>query len=473
MRKDKLRTRQKTSLLVSRRAVVLVSTALCALIASVSSIFSLSSCSKKSDGEGQDKPAVIDKSEYDNLLDYIVTDPDLSLKKLISLPLGSVIKLSAERYAAVLEQSKDQMTLSHIGILDVQEGVYKRLIEKPRLAQQGQLNYSLYDVRCSDSLLAWVELNYDTNDWVLFASSFEFGKKLDSVIQLSQGDENMLPPEFEVYKNRVIWQEVPHVDKELKKDPSKLFMWRLGESAGSEFASSPRAFGCRMQVSGSVLSMCARELINDIAYYVIKAFDLEQENKELARLVMPKGVKPSTALYAASKFCITIEASYNFGGLLGHMGSYIGNGNERFLACLREPYAPLTVIGDRYVIKNRNSLLVFDNSDHTYFRLAATNNSTDWGDFCIQVGEASQLISYATVKSLKTGMPEEVQVRIFSLPDDQPHDTQKQGTADEETGEFNYNFSTGGSVSDNPLSRYESQPGAHDVSVLRESASRE
>lgn len=416
---NKENKKQTIKLRPSRRSVIIGAASGAVILGGVGIAGGLYKHVKNNEENTADKPAVIDKSEYEDLLEFANIDSDLSHEKTVELPLGCVINMSAERYAAVLERADEQLTLSYAGILDTHTGTYRRLITKPQRAEKGKLSFSLYEVRCSDSWLAWLELNYETYDWVLFAAPLSENSLKEGVVQLVEGTKDTLPPEFLVFENKVLWQEMPHPNYDKSKENSKAFLWEEGAQVGKQIASSRGHFACSPQVSDGVLTLCPRELIEESNYYVIKAFDLRQDLKELQRLVMPKNVRPTTALYADGKFGITVEASYNYGGLLGHLGSFYGTGEDKFFALLREPYAPITYINKRLVIKNRTSLLVFDLSDHSYFRLAATNNSLDWGDFCVQPGVASKLISYATVKSETTGLPDKVIVRIWKVPEAQ------------------------------------------------------
>ncbi len=411
-------TARKASRSFSRRKVLAASILGGLGLAGSSTLLSLGACSKKLE-EQVDQPLVIDKSEYNNLLDFTNIDPDFKLLHTADLPLGSVLHMSAERYVAVLERSTEQMTISHLGVFDSNTAQYHRVLDKPQRAEEGRLSYSLYDVRCSDSLMAWIEINYESYDWALYAASLDEGVLSKEVVQLVEGNKDIMPPEFIVYQNSVVWQEIPHPDGAKKTENSKAFLWNQGAQEAGQLISSNGQFGCRLHISGSVLSLCPRQKIDESNYYVIYAYDLAAQNKELARLVMPKNVRPTTALYADGKFCITIEASYNYGGLLGHMGSYVGTGleGEKFYACLREPYTAISMVKDRVLIKNRASILVFDLSDQTYFRLAASNNALDWGEFCAQPGLSSKVVSYSTVKSEKNGLPEKVVVRVFEVPD--------------------------------------------------------
>lgn len=376
----------------------------------------LSSCKKAVDDEAssQNTPAVIDESNYIDLMKFESRDPDINLLHTYHLPKGSVLHVSTPKQAAVLCRNDDSLVLSHAGIFSFSSGKYHTVIDKPTTSKEKGA-YSIYDVRCSDHLIVWSEVDYDTNAWELYCATLGDDLKASNTINLDSGDSSYLPADFETYGNHVYWQRCPNPSKDKKTEHSFLFRWTLGDNNGVKLIESPGIFATAPTISKDRITVTPRVNQEQGVYYGISVLNADT-GELVTSMTMPKTVKPYAAVYADGRFGICIEASYNFGGLLGHLGTYLGHAQEKFYACMREPYTAPLVVSGRIVLKNRGSFLVFDRTDNTFFRLPATNNSLDWGDFNAQVGDADHLIVYATTKNPKTGEPSEVTVRVFEIP---------------------------------------------------------
>ena len=151
-------------------------------------------------------------------------------------------------------------------------------------------------------------------------------------------------------------------------------------------------------------------------YYGITAYSLSDKLATVkAQLVLPQSVAPMNAVMMGDKFAFAIEANYGSGGLLGNMGTYIGNGDDPFVVLPREPAAEVAGKDGVYLIKTRASHLIVDTNAQTYATLSAPNRSLDYGDYPASVGTTSTFVTFATVKDEGTGYPSAVSVRAWSL----------------------------------------------------------
>lgn len=403
---------------LTRRELLVGASAGACVTALSATALSLVSCKDDDTKEAPqgEAPLVIEESEYVDLLSYDPRDPDAQLKHTFQLPLGSVVHITGERYGAVLMRSDNVHSLTHIGVFDLKEAALKTVLKK---SHHDPKSFSLYDVRCSDEMIAWTEINYDSNEWVLFAAPLTTSELKEGIVQVDTGQADIIPPDFCVFKKRLIWQIMPNPNGDKKTLNSKAYAWDLGQQSGNEIWDSPGHFACAPLMSGGTLMLCPRVKKEGSAHYTVLALDPETFTT-VNQMTMPSSVRPMSAVYFPEKntFGIVVEANYRSGGLLGHMGSFIGSETEKFKACLKEPYTPIVSVGDRIAIKNRGSFLVFDTVDSTYFRLPLANNALDWGDFSATVGPSSQLMLYSTVKNQETGLPSKVLLRIFSFPQD-------------------------------------------------------
>ncbi len=126
-------------------------------------------------------------------------------------------------------------------------------------------------------------------------------------------------------------------------------------------------------------------------------------SKQVDQLVLPSTVKPMNAVRIGDDFAFSIEASYDSGGLLGTMGSYIGHGDGPFVALSREPYAPIAGKDGTYVVKSRASYFVIDTDKRKYSVLSAKNRCVDYGEYPASMGSVDDFVTFSTIKDQDTG----------------------------------------------------------------------
>ena len=131
---------------------------------------------------------------------------------------------------------------------------------------------------------------------------------------------------------------------------------------------------------------------------------------------MPQSVKPFAASRVDDKFIVSVEASYDSGGLLGKMGTYIlpASGENPYVI-EREPYAISAGKGSLYIVKSRASYVLVDPQNQTANWLYSMDRSVDYGEFPAREGNCDSFVTYSTVKDPTSGYPASVTVRVFSL----------------------------------------------------------
>ena len=412
---------------LTRRSLV-VGASLSALAAG-SGVVGLVACSKHKDKEeASTQGQIIEKDNFENMMEYETVSPDAILEHEYELPLGSRVHLSADRYAAIITRNEKAVPLSSLALFDFQTGSY-HITHKEAASKDG--NYTLFDMRASDDMVVWLELDFDTQNWALYTQTHASGRPTGEVLKLDAGSSDFNPPDFTVWRHKVYWQISPNAEGPKKSENSLLYCWELGQAAGTELWRSYGRFATIPVISKDSLVICPRLQTEGSKLYAPTAINCSN-NQMFDQLQMPGGVSPSMTNYVTDRFAIAIEASYNFGGLLGTMGTYFGREGFKFIGCGREPYAQPVQVGSRLCIKNRGSLLIFDPDSKSYYRLPATNNSTDWGDFPASEGSDDKLITYATVKNAQTGLPSHVSLRVYKLPnsaqarrEDKPQENQR------------------------------------------------
>ena len=329
------------------------------------------------------------------------------------LPLGCVLRPAEGSWRPYVTPVVGSSHMTAAGVASVSSGATLTLIDSP----QAGGNYVVYDARCSDTVFAWSELDLVTRDWKLFAAPLGDNGELATISTLWEGDANYDPPFLCCTASSVIWLVMPAVSGERTTENSSCYLWQVGGTSADEVVRSAGRFACAPSISDGMLTLTPRVRTRESGkYYGITAYDIASNLTTVsAQLVLPQSVQPFSAVRMGDVFAFSIEANYGSGGLLGSMGTYIGNGDDPFIALPREPAATVTGKNGVYLVKTRASHLIVDTNAQTYATLVAPNRALDYGDYPASEGTSSSFVTFATVQDMDTGYPKAVVMRTFSL----------------------------------------------------------
>jgi len=274
----------------------------------------------------------------------------------------------------------------------------------------------IYDVRCSDSVYAWVELDILTHAWDLYAARFSDGVISGEVTKLWSADAEYDPPGLACTGDAVLWQITPALSGSKTQEHSFCYLWRLGQDAARAVVESPGRFPMAPSISGDLAIVTPRVRADEGIFYGVGAYSLESDLATVVdQMVLPQTIRPFYATRIGDSFCVSIEANYSSGGMFGKMGTYMGPSTGPFVRLAREPSANVAGKDDVFIIKSRTSYFVVDVRKATYSILAAANRCVDYGEFPARVGEVEDFVTFATVKDEASGYPLNVVVRQFRL----------------------------------------------------------
>lgn len=369
-------------------------------------------------GEQASDPVVVDERAATSVLadDSPYSEAELSLQEQGSwdLPAGTVLRVGTGTWRPAIAPGPTAIPVVKAAALSVTSGQLVDVVTK--LVMGDDPNMSIYDVRCSDQVYAWVEMDMLKRNWALYAQRFSDGAVSGSVSTLWKGDDDWDPPLFAVTGSTVIWQVMPAISGTKTKEHSFCYLWHMGDHDAQSVVESPGRFAAPPAVSGSTVTLAPRVRADEGVYYGITAYSLKDDLATVIdQLVLPQSVRPMRAVRMGDTFAFSIEANYSSGGLLGSMGTYIGAGDGPFVTLAREPAAEVAGKGSRYIVKSRASYFVIDTEAETYSILGATNRCVDYGEFPACEGTVSDFVTFATVKDAKTGYPSTVHVRSFAL----------------------------------------------------------
>ena len=324
----------------------------------VASISVLAGCTHKDDGSAP--PTVVDGGSADYVIDPNTNESnyataDLALKQTGSwtIPVGNVLKPSEGSLVATTTAGSSAAPMVKASTFSISSGKVAELVTEP--VADDKNNVVVYDVGCSDSVYAWIELNLLTHDWALYASPLAGGKLAADPTSLWSAGADWDPATFVVSGKSVIWQVMPSNSGSRRSEHSYCYLWTMGEASATAVVDSPGRFGTSPTVSAGVVTLAPRVNADAGTYYGITAYDLSDGmGSQVDQLVLPSGVKPFSAVRMGDDFAFSIEANYSSGGLLGQMGTYIGHGEGPFVALSREPSAPVAGKGSTYIVRDRH-----------------------------------------------------------------------------------------------------------------------
>lgn len=433
---------------MSRRRFVATTAATAGSVAMASVVLSnMSGCKKPS--SDANSPTVVSEGSIKNILDSY-KQVDFSYKEAGSwnLPLGCIVRPAQGEYCAVLAPGVTAAQPLKGAVFSTKTGALHDVV--PKCATQTDASWVIYDARCSDNVYAWVELNFVSRAWVVYAqalsasgsapvssgatasaaatgaaqaaspatpSSAPAPTATPAPTKLWEANADYDPPQLACWQDYVFWQVSPSATGKKRRENSKAYLWKLQSDQAKVVIESPGRFAVEPAVSGSLLTVAPRVPAKSGVLYSIATYDFQNKlASAIDQLTLPAGVKPFYATRIGDKFVFSIEASYASGGQLGKMGTYIGGKNQGFIGLLREPAAAAcgTEAGT-YIIKSKASYFVVDTKQKTYAVLTASDRSLDYGEYPAREGTTDNFVTFSTIKDKGTGYPSAVVVRSFTL----------------------------------------------------------
>lgn len=395
---------------ITRRGFTLGSV-LTAAVASASAV--LTGCGSSSSGSSETgEPQVVnDSSKITSVTeDYQAVNSSLEATSTWTIDIGTVLHHSEGTWTAAMLTPESASQINTVGALGLKEGNLVTLVDSPVSGE----SYSFFDTRIGTGALAWLEIDYATCKWRLYAQACSGGALSGDPVKIDAGTRDYEPPLFDVTGTSVIWYKMPSSSGSHASEESVCYRRFLNDSSASELWKSSGQFACQPNVSDGILTITPRVRANEGVYYGMTAIDLSSNNKKVAQLVLPSTVKPFAATYIGGKFAFSVEATYDGKGSLGKIGSYIGAEGGPYIYFAREPFAGICGKNGRYIVKTKSSNILINTKKKTYEAVLSPDRATGYGDFTATEGESKTFLTYSTVRDSK-GIPESVTARLFSL----------------------------------------------------------
>ena len=350
----------------------------------------LAGCSKKtgtSDDAAGEPQVIKDDSKIVSITEeYEAVDIDLKPTASWTLPLGTLLYYCDGGYAAAMMAPASALHANTLGVFNMGDGSLTTLIDDP---VEGS-GYAFYDVRATDSVFAWVEMNYANSSWKLYAQTLSGAALTGNAVELDRGGEDYDPPLFTAFDSSVIWYKMPSTGGNKTGSDSYCYRRSLDESKAEAIWKSTGRFASAPRVSDGILTISPRVRNDEGVYYGMTAIDLtDGNNTKRAQLVLPSSVSPFEAVYMGDTFVFSIEATYAGVGGLGNMGTYIGNEGGPYQFLSREPLACAAGRKGKYLVKVQASHFLIDTSAKTYGSLLSPDRALEYGDYPATAGKSN------------------------------------------------------------------------------------
>lgn len=381
--------------------------------AAIAAVTLVGCSSQDGDRASSGEPEVVTDSSkiIDALSEYAEADLGISAVNTWSLAVGTMLFHCEGSWAAAMLAPESAVSPNTLGLLSLASGSVTTVMETPTLGR----GYSFFDLRCADGVFAWIEINYGTGDWTLFGQGLSDGALVGQAVRLDSGDADWEPAPFTCTGSSVIWQKMPTATGAKRSEVSTCYRWNVGESEGLGIWESTGRFATHPRVAGTILTIAPRVRNGEGVHYGMTALDLSgTDPKQVDQLVLPASIRPFEAVYTGSAFAFSIEASYDSGGSLGKMGTFIGREGGPYVYFDREPTAQIMFSGSRFLIKTQSAHYLIDTEKEQLQGFSSADRSIGLGDFPASEGAVATPLVFATVRDAK-GVPASVTARLLTI----------------------------------------------------------
>ena len=343
-----------------------------------------------------------------------INDPEsiYTLADVATLKTGTQLFSAGRGVAAALLTGEKASPLSTVQLLNLEKGTSFGALDRAVSADAG---YEIYAVQCSDSLLAWVESNYLTGDWKVYAAEIRTTQtsrelrnddgiyytsisneySIGEAVQLDAGDAGWDTPLVAVVGSNAYWIVQPAQDGDHSKEDSLLKV-SAGRGAASTAYTSHGRFNGGMQASGDTLTVMPRADTSSGVYYQMTAISAGT-GQVVAQQVLPRAFQPLNAVYLDGNFAFGIAAAYDYGGGIANLGTYYPIGDGTWLRLTRQPVTAPGLCQGWFFSKSGARTAFVDTARRRYFTINAPGDSADYGDYSVVLGQVDALYNYASI----------------------------------------------------------------------------
>ena len=422
---------------LSRRSLIASALGIGAAVATVSGGALLAGCSSQDENQTEE---LISKAAQDKDVPVVEVSPEqvingtefeeapvedyIELVASYDLPVGSLAYQIDSISALVLLPGEERGVLRQIGILDLENGEIRIIVDKPIGTER---NVVIYDARASDVRLAWVEIDLGSLKWKVYVLPM-LQKRVGDPVLVEEGGEDYEPPMLAVYDEKVYWTFMP-----LPSGKANLEDSYLRAIAGSQDFSAGKAYPYTVLtshgrmitnpiVTDGIITVVPRVDTTNV-YYQITALNCSND-KLAGTLILPQSLRVSDAVFIDKLFTFSIDDNYKHADGLKNFGTYQQLSDGNYLRVSKPPTNAMVHFGDCLVIKSTNSIIGIDSVARKLFIIRTPPRCADYGEALIGSGKQDNIVT-CSVRMKQGGRgAEAVLIRVFGM---KPRDTQETG----------------------------------------------
>lgn len=320
-------------------------------------------------------------------------DAPLSLAGEYKLPYGTLVWANSDSYAACLLPTDGSDPLTKAGVLSLSDGSLSTALDGPVSTERG---FDIYDVRCDENGMVWVEANCLSGEWRVYQAPHTRGTLGQAVLVDSGGAEYDIPF-IAAAAGRAFWQVSPDSSGSASGQDSLLKSAAFGSSDVREDRRSHGRMGTPVYSTGDGVVIAPRADASGV-YYRLTLLDAAS-GQETDSLTLPASMKPLEAGYVNGRFTFSFDAAYSQQKGLSSIGTYTpvnagGASGAQWFCFDRSPTAPPAWTGSYFMVKSTRTVSGVDLAGGTYFSLECPDDCDDYGDYLASTGTMNTIVTY-------------------------------------------------------------------------------
>ena len=326
------------------------------------------------------------------------------------LPMGSVGTMDSDNLAVFLVPGEAANVVAQVALFSLASGNLVPVLPQAVSAAEG---FQIYDVRCNDDVIVWVESNFHTDEWRLYLADVISSAEIGRPVKVDEGDVNFDPPMLCVSGRKAYWTYMPYEEGDASDSDSYLKSASPSSSTPEVVYTSHGRMITNPQASDGIVTIVPRAETRS-ARYQMTAIDTAN-GEVIAAQILPSSMRVNDAIYIDGNFAFGIERSYNFGGGIALFGTYTGTDDGTYLRFNRVPMDTPVKCGKYFVVKGPKNIVGIDIDDKSYFAIDTLPGCESYGDFLLSTGRSKQIVAYTSVPAGDGSGNGLVRLRVFSL----------------------------------------------------------
>lgn len=377
------------SLSITRRQLLIGALGIGAVVVAGAAASAVSN-EKKADSEVD--ALAVNKESVFSISDCTVLDSaPFSLAGEFKMPYGTLVWANSETYAACLLPTENSSPLTQAAVLSLSSGQYTVVLDGPHSSERG---FDIYDVRCNDQGIVWIESNCYTGEWRVFQATLSRGVAGDAK-QVDSGNGDWDVPSITVAKSRAFWQVMPSTSGNATSEPSALKSAAFGSSDVRVDWQSNGRMSTSPYSTGDAICISPRSQASS-SYSQLTLIDAESGAMRES-LTLPASMRPLEAAYVNGRFSFTFDSIYTYGEGLASLGTYAPVSNDtggQWFCFDRNPLCAPAWCGGNLIVKSTRTVAGVNLSTREMFSLDCPDDCDNYGDFLASQGDVNSLVTY-------------------------------------------------------------------------------